>query len=187
MIHIYDQPQFNNSFFTFPNLYSEMVNKFPSNSKFVEIGCWKGKSSAYMAVEIINSCKKIEFICVDTWEGSIEHKNGNYPELKNLYEIFKENMKPLENFYINMRMTSMEAVKLFEDNSLDFVFIDASHEYEDVKNDIISWLPKVKKGGVLSGHDYWEDPTTIPDVRRAVNDVLTNFYTTNEGCWVYNV
>lgn len=183
MNHIYDQPQFENSFFTFPKFYSEIVNKFPSNSKFVEIGCWKGKSSAYMTVEIINSGKNIEFICIDTWEGSVEHKD--YPELKNLYEIFKKNMKPLENFYTDMKMKSIDASKLFEDKSLDFVFIDASHEYEDVKNDILSWLPKVKKGGIISGHDYW--PYSFLDVKKAVHEILINVESTNEGCWIYNV
>ena len=49
---------------------------------------------------------------------------------------------------------SSEAVKEFEDNSLDFVYIDANHNYEFVKEDIELWYPKVKISGVLGGHDY---------------------------------
>ena len=156
MEHIYHQPQFGEDWFTYPKLYQDMVKRFPSGSIFVEIGAWKGKSSAYMGVEIANSKKKIDFYCIDTFEGSVEHQNN--PELPYLYDIFKSNMKPVEGYYKDLKMTSMEAVKKFENKSIDFVFIDGSHEYEDIKNDIISWMPKVKKGGVLAGHDYYFPP-----------------------------
>lgn len=152
MEHIYHHPQFGEDWFNYESLYVEMVGKFSSGSHFVEVGSWKGKSSAYMVVEIINSGKQITFDCVDTWEGSLEH--FNYPELPHLYDIFKENMKPLEDYYNDLKMKSTEAAKLYEDESLDFVFIDASHEYEDVKDDITYWLPKVKGGGILAGDDY---------------------------------
>lgn len=157
MEHIYEQPQFGENWFNYGRTYREMVEKFPSGSYFVEVGSWKGKSSAFMCVEIINSEKQIKFDCVDTWEGSKEHKNNS--ELSNLYQIFKENMRPLEGYYTDLKMKSMEAVQLYEDESLDFVFIDASHEYEDVRDDITHWISKVKKGGILAGDDYnsgWE-------------------------------
>lgn len=156
MQHIFHQPQFGEDWFTFPEVYQEMVKRFPSGSKFVEIGSWKGKSSAFMCVEIANSGKQIDFCCIDTFEGSVEHQNN--PELPYLYDIFKSNMKPLEGYYRDMKMPSMEAVQKFENESLDFVFIDGSHEYEDIKNDIIFWLPKVKRGGILAGHDYYLPP-----------------------------
>ena len=184
MKHIYQQENFGEHWFTYPTLYSDMVKKFPCGSRFVEVGSWKGKSSSYMAVEIINSNKKIEFTCVDTWKGSACTQELN---TNDLYEIFKINMKPLENYYKDLKMTSIEASALFENNSLDFVFIDASHEYEDVKNDIISWLPKIKRGGVLAGHDYWSGPDSWPSVRKAVNETLSNIISTDEGCWIYNV
>ena len=187
MNHIYDQPQFGENWFSYPNLYKKMVEKFPSGSKFVEIGSWKGKSSAYMAVEIANSYKNIEFSCVDTWEGSIEHQDRN--DLDSLYNTFIENMKPLEKYYSSLRMASLDAVNRFEDDSLDFVFIDASHEYEDVKNDIIAWFPKVKSGGIIAGHDYYVGPTDhFPGVKRAVNETLnTEQLEFSEDCWIYEV
>lgn len=185
MNHIFDQPQFGEPWFSFPNLYSRMVEKFPSGSKFVEIGSWKGKSSAYMAVEIANSNKKIDFYCVDTWEGSVEH--AGMEELPRLYDIFIDNMRPVESYYFPLKLKSLEAVSKFEDKSLDFVFIDASHEYEDVKNDIIAWLPKVKPGGVLAGHDYYIDGYDwFPGVKQAVNEQLDNFEV-EENCFIYKV
>ena len=127
MNHIYQQPQFGENWFTFPKLYSDVVNFFPSGSTFVEIGAWKGKSSSYMAVEIANSGKKIDFYCVDTFEGSVEHQNN--PELPMLYEIFKNNMKPVEGYYKDLKMPSLQAVQQFADESLDFILVSASRSF----------------------------------------------------------
>ena len=183
--HIYQNPEFGENWFSYPNLYKSIVDKFESGSKFVEIGSWKGKSSAYMAVEIANSNKNIDFYCVDTWEGSIEHKNNT--EISMLYDIFLNNMKSIESYYTPLKMKSLDAVSKFEDSSLDFVFIDGSHEYEDVKEDIKAWLPKVKPGGILAGHDYYIEGTDwFPGVKQAVNEELTGFETA-EKCWIYTV
>jgi hypothetical protein len=61
--------------FTFPNLYSYAVSKFSNGSKFIEIGSWLGQSATYMAVEIANSTKNIDFYCVDLWENNEEYQN----------------------------------------------------------------------------------------------------------------
>lgn len=53
-----------------------------------------------------------------------------------------------------MRMPSNEASKLFADDSLDFVYLDANHSYKGIMDDFKNWYPKVKKGGLISGHDY---------------------------------
>ncbi len=63
--HTYKNLNFGEDWFTYPDLYKEMVEKF-DNSIFVKIGSWKGKSSSYMATEIANSKKNIKFFCVDT-------------------------------------------------------------------------------------------------------------------------
>ena len=177
--HFYEEPQFGENWFTYPKLYSDMVKEFPSRSKFVEVGAWKGKSAAYMTVEIINAEKDIEFYVVDTWEGSSEHKDN--PELQELFHIFTENMKPVENYYIPMRMTSLEAATRFEDESLDFVFIDAAHEYEHVKEDLNAWYPKIKKGGILAGHDFYPDQPNWGGVHKAVTEVFGTNYTHIDG------
>lgn len=182
--HIYHQPQFGEDWFTYPEVYQEIVSKFPSGSTFVEIGSWKGKSSAFMAVEIANSGKQIDFYCIDTFEGSVEHQNN--PELPHLYNIFKDNMKPVEGYYKDMKMTSMEAVQKFENESLDFVFIDGSHEYEDIKDDIIHWLPKVKPGGILAGHDYYLPPQpTSWGTRPPSNASEIDYYWNSNKCSAY--
>jgi len=55
-------------------------------------------------------------------------------------------------FWINQK--SEDAVKYFDNQSLDFVYIDSNHRYEYVKQDILLWIPKVKIGGQLAGHDW---------------------------------
>ena len=79
-----------------------------------------------------------------------EHDN-NYATVKSIAN--KHNKKTEGRAHIH-RMTSLEAAELVEDESIDIVFIDALHTYEGVKDDIAAWLPKVKKGGIISGHDY---------------------------------
>jgi len=53
-----------------------------------------------------------------------------------------------------VRTTSAKAVSMFDESSLDFVYIDGDHSYEFVRDDIALYYPKVKEGGLLSGHDY---------------------------------
>jgi predicted O-methyltransferase YrrM len=146
--HIYKQPQFEEDWFTYKALYTDMVRRFPSGSTFVEIGSWKGRSATYMATEIANSQKNINFYCIDIWESE---------KCENLHDIFLTNIEPVKKFCNPIKSNSVDASSLFENNSLDFVFIDASHDYEDVKNDIKCWLPKVRKKGILAGHDYQMD------------------------------
>jgi predicted O-methyltransferase YrrM len=71
-----------------------------------------------------------------------------------------------------MRTTSEEASSHFEDESLDFVYIDGDHTYNAVTLDLEKWYPKVKKGGLFYGHDYyWEKNFILPrmDVKPAVD------------------
>ena len=182
--HIYEQDSFGETWFTYPNLYSKMVHEYPSGSHFVEVGSWKGKSSSYMGVMIANSNKDIKFDCVDTWLGSTEHTEI-MKDLGNdlLYNTFINNMKPLEGYYSVVRMLSVDASKTYKNESLDFVFIDASHEYENIKEDIEAWFPKIKRGGYLAGDDY---DNFWPGVKQAVDvSSLVQPFTVSVGCWIH--
>jgi len=174
------------NWFTYPELYKSMVKKFPTNSHFVEVGTWKGMSAAYMAVEIINSGKNIKFDCVDTWEYVESQKEISKEKFKNLYNDFLQNIEPVKHIINPVRSLSWEGASQYKDNSLDFVFIDAAHDYDSVKKDITAWFPKIKNKGILAGHDYaWCD-----DVKKAVDDFFSNknlkIQTTHEGCWIFN-
>lgn len=161
MEHFYEDIE---GWFKFADTYSEMVELSPNPAHFVEVGCWKGKSTSYMAVEIANSGKDIRFDCVDTWRGD---KFTGVFETDELYDEFIKNMNPVVEYYNPYRMTSIEAAENYADESLDFVFLDASHDYESVMQDIVAWYPKVKVGGYIGGDDYWP---TLPGVIRAVDE-----------------
>jgi len=178
MEHYYEKVH---GWFGHPKFYAEMVKKFPQNSHFVEVGSWQGKSAVYMGVEIINSGKKIKFDCVDSWK----NKNDNF-DYEEAFTKFLVNIEPIKNIINYHRLSSEEASKLYDNETLDFVFIDAAHDYENVKNDINLWYPKVKIGGVISGHDYhpgWSG------VVRAVDEFFIDKLFTNNPetmVWVHN-
>ena len=69
-----------------------------------------------------------------------------------IFESCKETMAPYNHEFI--RKTSIEAAKDFKDESLDFVYIDGNHDLLNVVLDITLWSPKVRKGGIIGGHDY---------------------------------
>ena len=169
--HFWQDPIFEEGYFTFPNLYANMVQYFPTGSHFVEVGCWKGRSVAFMAVEIHNSGKDITLDCVDTWKGSVTedpHQNDKFVESGTLYEKFLSNTERVKHIITPKQGDSVQMASIYEDSSLDFVFIDGDHRYECVKADIEAWLPKMKSGSILAGHDYgW-----CTDVRNAVHDCL---------------
>ena len=89
-----------------------------------------------------------------------------------------------------IREDSMKAANQFTDGSLDFVYIDAAHDYDSVKKDVLAWMPKVKKGGIIAGHDY--DYFNTPTVRQAIDEVfgVENIHTgknfnTIQDWWIY--
>ena len=120
-----------------------------------------------MGVEIYNSNKNIIYDATDCFDVTTEFGE----EGKHIYNEAKYNLKSLiEKGIINLiKGYSEDVSKNYEDESISFCFIDAAHDYDSVKNDILTWLPKVKVGGVLAGHDY--DEYHI-ESHNAVNDTL---------------
>lgn len=171
--------------FTYPELYREFVQKLPNDSVFVEVGSWKGKSMAFLGVEVINSGKSVRCYAVDTWEGSSEHTEDPWIKSNKLFHLFVSNTNKVSSVVIPIRLPSMEASKKFDSNSIDVVFIDACHDYGCVKEDIRAWLPKVKTGGIISGHDYY-----LPSVKKAVDEEFGQravVRSMQENCWIVTV
>ena len=150
MIHFHKSIQ---GWCSFTDLYAEMVAKARPNAVFVEIGTWKGKSAAFMGVEIVNSGKPIKFYTVDHFRGSPNH--GDNPDVAagRLEAIARHNLAPLKGVVEIIALPSVEAAQRFEDGSVDFLFIDGTHDYENVKADLLAWLPKLRPGGHIAGDD----------------------------------
>lgn len=152
--HLNAGHEFGEDWFSFAGVYRRMVAACPADGKIVEVGSWKGRSTAFLLVEAWNKSSKIEIYAVDTWLGSEEHAGEECIKNGTLYEEFLANVKPVSRQLVPLRMPSLKGANFFPDQSLDSVFIDAAHDYENVKADILAWLPKVKKGGLIGGHDY---------------------------------
>jgi hypothetical protein len=155
-----------------------LVENCREDGKIVELGAWKGRSSAFLVDEAYNKSPKIEVHIVDTWGGN--PLDGSQDQSNELYHKFISNMSLLARPYQAHRMTTNEAAGLFKDESLDAVFIDADHSYEAVKLDIQNWMPKVRRGGILAGHDY---NSAWPGVIKAVNEILPEAEKI-DYCWV---
>ena len=148
--------------FEYPTFYRICLDDVPDNGIMVEVGSWMGRSTSCMGELIKNSNKNVKFFAVDTWEGSWDEpwQKEVVENIKqhnsSLFDLFKNNLKNcgVDEYIIPIQSTSLEAAELFEDNSLDFVHIDAAHDYENVIADIRAWYPKVKPGGLITGDDY---------------------------------
>jgi Methyltransferase domain len=175
--------------FTYIDLYKHAIDRFPSGSHFVEIGIWEGRSAAFMGVEILNSGKKIRYDAIDHFEGSKEHKEDPMwvPRLSSLYDVCVANLQPISHVVNIIKSDSIVASQNYQDQSLDFVFIDGGHSYESIKADITAWLPKVKKGGILAGHDYPDWAGVVKAVHEFFGENTRVSDPWGNGCWIINI
>ena len=143
----------------------EMVQEHvDENDLVVEVGCFSGVSSQVFAL----NCKELH--CIDPY---------SWPAVFEAEKMFVSMMTEYPNIK-KIKLTSVEASKTFLDSSVDFVYIDADHTYSAVIEDINCWMPKVKKGGYIGGHDIY-----IDGVRRAVEEKFgTNYKTYQDTSWV---
>lgn len=139
------------------------------NGTIVEVGIFKGKSTAVMMPIAVQN--NTQFYAIDNFFGGLDE---NSPASKiqrtqgdKVMQEFISNMKKLginRTDYVLWKLDSISAALNFPNDSIDFVFIDSDHAYESVKKDIETWYDKVKPGGILGGHDF-----NNHDVRRAVD------------------
>jgi SAM-dependent methyltransferase len=164
-------------------LYQHLVPKLPATCTVVEVGCWKGRSTAFLSVSLIQSKKVFRLHAVDHWKGCLEgyYQNGTIAqEIRDdkVFDDFKRNLAPVAEHMNIIRSNSVDAAAQFEDNSLDMVAIDDDHLYESVINSIMAWAPKVKPGGFLCGDDC---DGNYPGVERAAREAFgTNWQLLNK-------
>lgn len=168
------------------DLYRDMVVNAEDGALFVELGSFLGQSTAAMGTFIKSSGKRIKFDAVDIFELTdfsdephfkvIEDHGGDF------LAAFKNNMEKAQVAdAINIvKATSLEAAATYEDRSISFLMIDASHKYEDVVDDINAWFPKLKIGGIMSGDDLdWQE------VKQAVEDTCKHYGVYQNSTWFF--
>jgi predicted O-methyltransferase YrrM len=131
----------------------------------VEVGTYMG-GSAWLIV-LLTHLRGCHTYCVDPWDGSTDIQHSP-EEWEAVYRCFLRNLEDL-NFGRHLtvlRQSSVQAACSFDDESVGLVFIDANPDVDSVSADIAAWWPKLKRGGVMLGHDY---SPSFPGVIDAVN------------------
>jgi len=146
-----------------------------------EIGCANGSTTH----RLLGNCPKLILYAVDKWEkiqggaeaGEVGDRlvDENYRGCYNWDPIqgwsrFRRGCRPYRNRVKILKGDSVAMADHVEDDSLDFIFIDADHRYDGVVRDLAAWVPKLKPGGLLSGHDIH-----LPGVLRAVTEKIKNY------------
>jgi len=189
-----------------PEVRNRFVKMIRENGfkRVVEIGIWRGDLSRMLWSLDLDRLVLVDPMFVDyaqywhdAWKRRSEPgvgkfyviqmghplpKNGQFYTQEELDALWDSIVDDAPDWVEMVRLPSVEAAKLFDDESFDTVFIDGNHFYEDVCADIDAWLPKVRKGGILCGDDYFYE-----GVRYAVLDKLSHVDTDIFGNRLWSV
>jgi len=131
-------------------------------------------------------CHFLKHVPMEKWYGIdpfVPYKGYTDYTLRKTFETLenktKENIGGFKNCEI-IKEFSMDAVKRFEDNSLDFVYIDANHRNPWVSEDIVEWAKKVRPGGIVAGHDYVSPKQEGVDCQYAVKEAIQKYIKDND-------
>ena len=178
--------------FNFQDIYAQAAREAPPDGILVEIGVAFGRSAAFLVQQLLTLQKDtVAFYAIDPWSECVPHGSAEADKAETArlaveggpFNMFMCGMRQfardeLERMRV-LRLTSVQAAKLFSPNSIDFCFIDGSHLYDDAKKDIETFLPLIKNGGVLAGHDYDQD-----GVRRAVHETIGPVPMRGNSWWI---
>lgn len=180
--------------FQWRSAQEEAASWFPAGSRFVEVGNYLGRSLCSLGEVVEQSGKNFSIIGIDTCRGSgpeglrqkdyhgvaVEQGGGTFAGLlqRNVLDCGYGDAITL------VISDSPSAARLFADQSIEWIHLDARHDYESLVADIQAWLPKVRRGGWLSGDDY--DETKWPEVVRAIAELLPQAkpWSTQQWRWV---
>lgn len=155
--------------------------------RVVELGVWKGATMAYL----LKYNPYLEYYGVDLFEPQPDGECETYISGENGHDwdhdLYLDHAVNLAVAHGNAEVLiedTKEAHRNFEDGSLDLVFIDADHSYAGVKADILNWLPKVRVGGMICGHDYSDE---FSGVVMAVDELLGRVEKYDDTVWAFRV
>ena len=141
----------------------ELIQKYKKKTiTGLEIGCAEGDTTEYLLSNIPN----LNLYGVDPYENYVDWNGNNLSSQENSCSLMLEKISPYQDRFIHYREYSDTAASKFKAKSLDFIFIDGLHTYEQVLADCRNYYAKVKSGGIFAGHDY----RVIEAVNKAVNE-----------------
>ncbi len=163
-----------------------LLKSLPQHSAGAEIGVWKGEFSQLLT-EVV---RPRELYLVDPWLMPSDDRQvlqrdkigvslnihgapvQGQSDLDDIYQYVQDRFQTSPVVHI-IKSTSEGAAEHVANNSLDWVYLDGSHYYHDVKRDLELWTPKLRSTGILCGDDYyWRDPEGEYSVRRAVTEYI---------------
>lgn len=151
--------------FNFKSYYDELIKTLPLNANFLEIGVYQGKSLCYLG----HHRQDLNLFAIDPFS---DHQmySWNFPHMPHRKNFIINNIKRFCKKVVLFDGISDKFVNSFSDGFFDHIYIDGDHSRECVTKDIQNYLPKVKKGGFLSGHDY--NKKLFPDLVEVVDKIL---------------
>lgn len=154
--------------FDFSSYYDRIANEMPNDCKCCEVGIANADSLIYLAKQLHRLGKTFKLYGIDNMD------YGSYEQMKTIYtNIIKSG---LGEYIEVIPKDSVTASKDFNDGFIDFLFLDSSHQYQETKDSIYAWFPKIKDGGTLSGHDYFGHE----EVFKAVKETIPLYITRND-------
>jgi predicted O-methyltransferase YrrM len=159
----------------YSEFYRTIAQAIPDGETFVEIGSWMGQSISVFCQALQDAEKTATVYCIDTFKGeqnqpahtaTVEQHGGS------IREVFERNTTDarVRQMIEVIEGDSAESADLFEDGTIDVIYIDAAHDYDSVVKDLAAWFPKIKPNGIFSGHDYpWHEVKRAVDEHAAAN------------------
>jgi len=161
---------------TYREQFPLLIDDLNLSGSGIEIGVGLAKFSKILLESNLST-----IYLLDAWKefSELDYKDSsNRPqkEQDDKYDYVVKEMSKYGDRVKIIRKDCREAVLEFNDNFFDYIYIDANHEYEYVKNDILSWYPKLKNGGIFSGHDYMDGTNRMGTygVKSAVDEFCKN-------------
>jgi SAM-dependent methyltransferase len=172
-----------------------LAEQASTRKRIVEVGSWMGRSTRAIAD---NQPEGAILYAVDTWRGTpsktatdaectlYNRELAGKPEAW-LYQQFIQNLKDVN--VIAFPLPSIYAAHYFyrSGEPFDMIFLDAAHDYDSVKADLMAWRPMLAAGGLLCGHDYHDYKGRFPGVDRAVDEQIPRVKTLGVGSLWYEV
>jgi len=177
--------QIGGDMFDFPSFYEWISSTLKTHNNGIanlaEVGVADGKSSIFLAEAFANKGKSFNLRMID---------NLDYGKSDQLYEIIKNVQRSGlgESIQILPYESTVAASKL-PNELMHFVFIDASHKYEETKADIRAWWPKMMPDSILAGHDFTaeENPEVAKAVREVIPEQFLKVEQTNKGYGIWYI
>lgn len=156
-----------------------------SNKTMIEIGSFIGESTVLFARQFKHVTAIDPFL--PDYDPQDPTCNNNF-DFEQVFQEFKNRIEEQKEKVTIYRMRSCDAVGPLTGEKFDFIYIDGLHTYDGVRMDILDYLPFLKEGGVIGGHDYGTQTQHLLGVTKAVDEVLGKpDKTFKDGSWIKHI